>query len=125
MQDEVGEVEPAPPPDTVMLTDEEPQANGAATGSLPAQQQATQTQQPPAAPQPIQSNAFAAAMAQAMSALTQQQGIPCCHPLAACGLHPAETLLTFHHTYMACICSCSSASAEGKASSNPAGHNLS
>ena len=83
VQDQVGEDEPAPPPDTIMLTEEEPQASAAATATVPAQQAASQAQHPPAAPQPIiQSNVFAAALAQAMGALTQQQGMlgnPCMH----------------------------------------------
>ena len=69
--------EPAPPPDTEMLThDPVPHANpstGAANDH--AQQQEPQAQQPSAAPNSsIQSNFFAAALAQAIAALPQQEG---------------------------------------------------
>ena len=77
VQDHEAQDEPAPPPDTEMLTnDAVPQANqstGASNDHI--QQQAPQAQQPSAAPNPsIQSNFFAAALAQAMAALPQQQG---------------------------------------------------
>ena len=71
--------EPAPPPDTDMLSnDAVPPANQTPivpSNHMPVQQQASQVQQPPVAPHPgIQSNFFAAALAQAMAALPQQQG---------------------------------------------------
>lgn len=80
VQDHDGQDEPAPPPDTEMLTDDAApnahQPSAAANNSLA--QQGPQAQQPSAAPNPsIQSNIFAAALAQAMAALPQQQGEDC------------------------------------------------
>lgn len=77
VQDHGGQDEPEPPPDTDMLTDDAVpnahQPSAAATTNLT--QQGPQAQQPSAAPNPnIQSNIFAAALAQAMAALPQQQG---------------------------------------------------
>ncbi len=73
MQDQYADDEPAPPPDTVMLTEQQQ----AAAAMPPAQQQPHQPAAAPAAPQPvIQSNVFAAALAQAMGVLNQQQGVP-------------------------------------------------
>lgn len=75
VQDHGGQDEPAPPPDTEMLTDDAVpnahQPSTAATNILA--QQGPQAQQPSAAAN-IQSNIFAAALAQAMAALPQQQG---------------------------------------------------
>ncbi len=78
IQEQYADDEPAPPPDTVMLTDQQPAA-AAPAPALPVQHQPHQAQQPalPAsAPQAgIQSNVFAAALAQAMGVLSQQQGV--------------------------------------------------
>lgn len=79
VQEHDGQDEPAPPPDIDMLTnDTVPPASQtpiAPNNHTPVQQQAPQAQQLPAAPHlGIQSNFFAAALAQAMAALPQQQG---------------------------------------------------
>ena len=97
VQDHEAQDEPAPPPDTEMLTnDTVPHANqstSAANNHLPMQQQASQAQQPSAAPDPsIQSNFFAAALAQAMAALPQQQG--------ECWHWPASANLPYRHICM-------------------------
>lgn len=72
LQDQYADDEPAPPPDTVMLTEQQQ----AAAAMPPAQQQPHQPAAAPTAPQPaIQFNVFAAALAQAMGVLNQQQGV--------------------------------------------------
>lgn len=77
VQDHEGQNEPAPPPDTEMLTDDAApnahQSSAAAPDSLA--EQGPQAQQPFAALSTnMQSNIFAAALAQAMAAMPQQQG---------------------------------------------------
>lgn len=94
-QDHEGQSEPAPPLDTDMLTDDAvPHVNQntvAESNNTPVQQQAPQVQQPPAASNPnIQSSFFAAALAQAMAALPQQQG-ECQNQMLASASLPEQT----------------------------------
>ncbi|KAA6425688.1 MAG: hypothetical protein FRX49_04585, partial [Trebouxia sp. A1-2] len=87
MQDQYADDEPAPPPDTVMLTEQQQ----AAAAMPPAQQQPHQPAAAPTAPQPaIQFNVFAAALAQAMGVLNQQQGVPQAEPTRQAATRPAK-----------------------------------
>ncbi|DBA74342.1 hypothetical protein WJX77_011104 [Trebouxia sp. C0004] len=87
MQGQYADDEPAPPPDTVMLTEQQQ----AAAAVPPAQQQTHQPAAAPSAPQPvIQSNVFAAALAQAMGVLNQQQGVPQAESIRQAATRPAK-----------------------------------
>lgn len=111
LQDHEAQDEPAPPPDTEMLTDDAvPHANqstSVANDQVLIQQQALQAQQPSAAPNPsIQSNFFADALAQAMAALPQQQG-ECWHWPASVSL-PATPFSHLLGTPIKLCCHCCS-----------------